>query len=260
MSHRLVTSSSNPRVAAARRLRRRSQREATGLILVEGERVISDALELGVVEALFSTPDAAGVASAAEVAGVRPLWVSASVLKSLSDAVTPQGAVAIARSPLIPAREVSSWDLVLVLDQVRDPGNAGTLLRAAVAAGASAVIFTLGSVDATNPKTVRASAGALFRVPVASGADLEQVAELAHGAGATVVGAETDAALSLYEADLRGPLVVVVGNEAQGLSGDRATLLDETVSIPMPGPQESLNVSLAGALVLFEAVRQRLSA
>ncbi|MGI8520738.1 MAG: TrmH family RNA methyltransferase, partial [Actinomycetota bacterium] len=174
------------------------------------------------------------------------------------DAVTPQGAVAIARSPLIPAPEISSWDLVLVLEQVRDPGNAGALLRAAVAAGASAVIFALDSVDATNSKTVRASAGALFRVPVAGGAALEQVAELAHGAGATVVGAETEAALSLYEADLRGPLVVVVGNEAHGLSGGRATLLDETVSIPMPGPQESLNVSLAGALVLFEAVRQRL--
>lgn len=259
MSHRLVTSSSNPRVAAARRLRRRSQREATGLLLVEGERVISDALELGVVEDLFATPDAAGVASAAEAEGVRPLWVSASVLKSLSDAVTPQGAVAIARSPLIPAPAVSSWDLVLVLDEVRDPGNAGTLLRAAVAAGASAVIFTEGSVDPTNPKTVRASAGALFRIPVASGAGLEQVAELAHGAGATMVGAAAEAERSLYGTDLSGPLALVVGNEAHGLSGDRRSLLDETVSIPMPGPQESLNVSIAGALVLFEAVRQRLS-
>ncbi|MDQ5874276.1 MAG: RNA methyltransferase [Actinomycetota bacterium] len=259
MSHRLVTSSSNPRVAAARRLRRRSQREATGLLLVEGERAISDALELGVVEDLFAKPDAAGVASAAEAGGVRPLWVSASVLKSLSDAVTPQGAVAVACSPLIPAPEVSSWDLVLVLDEVRDPGNAGTLLRAAVAAGASAVIFTEGSVDPTNPKTVRASAGALFRVPVASGAGLEQVAELAHRAGATMVGAAAEAERSLYDADLRGPLALVVGNEAHGLSGDRRALLDETVSIPMPGPQESLNVSIAGALLLFEAVRQRLS-
>ncbi|CAN5473717.1 RNA methyltransferase [soil metagenome] len=260
MSHRLVTSSSNPRVSAARRLRRRSQREATGLILVEGERVISDALELGVVEDLFVTPDAGGVASAAEERDVRPLWVSASVLRSLSEAVTPQGAVAIVRSPLISATDISSWSLVLVLDQVRDPGNAGTLLRAAVAAGASAVIFTEGSVDATNPKTVRASAGALFRVPVASGAELEKVAELAHGAGAAMVGAATEAALSLYEADLRVPLAVVVSNEAHGLSGDRRALLDETVSIPMPGPQESLNVSIAGALVLFEVVRQRLYA
>lgn len=247
-------------MAAARRLRRRSQREATGLILVEGERVISDALELGVVEDLFATPDAAGVASSAEVGGVRPLWVSASVLKSLSDAVTPQGAVAIARSPLIPLADVSSWDLVLVLDEVRDPGNAGTLLRAAVAAGASAVIFTEGSVDATNPKTVRASAGALFRVPVANGAGLEQVAELAHRAGAVMVGAAAEATLPLYEAALSGPIAVVVGNEAHGLSGDRSALLDETVRIPMPGPQESLNVSIAGALVLFEAVRQRLYA
>jgi RNA methyltransferase, TrmH family len=260
MSHRLVTSSSNPRVAAARRLRRRSQREATGLILVEGERVISEALALGVVEDLFVTADAAQLASDAEASDLRPLWVSTSVLRSLSDAVTPQGAVAMVRSPLIPLPEVSSWSLVLVLDRVRDPGNAGTLLRAAVAAGASAVIFTGGSVDPGNPKTVRASAGALFRVPVASGAGLEHVVELAHGAGATIVGAAASAKLSLYEADLRGPLAVVVGNEAHGLSGDRRDLLDETVRIPMPGPQESLNVSIAGALVLFEAVRQRLYA
>ena len=222
--------------------------------------MISDALELGVVEDLFATTEAAGVAAAAEVGGVRPLWVSASVLKSLSDAVTPQGAVAIARSPLIPVAEVSSWDLVLVLDGVRDPGNAGTLLRAAVAAGASAVVFTEGSVDATNPKTVRASAGALFRVPVANGAGLEEVAELAHRAGAVMVGAAAEATLPLYEAALSGPIAVVVGNEAHGLSGDRRALLDETLSIPMPGPQESLNVSIAGALVLFEAVRQRLYA
>ncbi|MDQ3659474.1 MAG: RNA methyltransferase [Actinomycetota bacterium] len=260
MSHRLVTSSANPRVAAARRLRRRSQRQATGLVLVEGERAISDALELGVVEDLFVTSEAEGVAAAAEARDLRPLWVSGSVMRSLSDTVTPQGAVGVARSPLIPVPDFSSWDLVLVLDEVSDPGNAGTLLRTAVAAGASGVVFTEGSVDPTNPKTVRACAGALFKVPVASGVKLEQVVDLASGAGATVVGAAASAERSLYETDLSGPLAVVVGNEARGLSEDRRTLLDEALSIPMPGPQESLNVSIAGALVLFEAVRQRLHA
>lgn len=258
MSHRLVTSTSNPRVAAARRLRRRSQRQATGLILIEGARVISDVLELGLVEDLFVTRGDAEVASTWEARGVRPVWVSASVLRSLSDAVTPQGAVAVARSPLVPAPDISSWSLVLVLHEVRDPGNAGTLLRAAVAAGASAAIFSEGSVDPTNPKTVRASAGALFRIPVASVTDLEQVAELAHDSGAVLVGAAPSAELSLYDADLRGPLAVVVGNEAHGLPGDLRGLLDQAVRIPMPGPQESLNVSIAGALVLFESVRQRL--
>jgi TrmH family RNA methyltransferase len=257
MSRRLVTSTSNPRVVSARRLRRRSERARSGRLLLEGERVILEALELGVVEDLFVLPDAAGISAASEAAGVPPLMVSGPVLKSLSETVHPQGAVAVARSPVVTARDLSSWDLVLVLDGVQDPGNAGTLLRTAVAAGASGVVFSKGSVEPGAPKTVRASAGALFRVPVATSRGLDEVAELGRVAGATLVGTAARAAPSLYEMDLRGPVALVLGNEARGLGPARRELLDIVVGIPMPGPQESLNVAVAGAVVMFEVVRQR---
>jgi RNA methyltransferase, TrmH family len=258
MSRRLVTSASNPRIASARRLRRRSERARSGRLLLEGERVILEALELGVVEDLFVLSDAGAIHAAAESASVPAVVVSEPVMRSLSDTVTPQGAVAVARSPVLKVAALTSWDLVLVLDAVRDPGNAGTLLRTAAAAGASGVVFTTGSVEAGAPKTVRSSAGALFRVPVATGDGLEEVAALAHKAGATLVGTAARAARSLYEVDLRGPLALVVGNEAWGLPPERRGLLDVVASIPMPGPQESLNVAVAGSVALFEAVRQRL--
>ena len=220
--------------------------------------MILEALELGVVEDLFVLSDAGAIHAAAESASVPAVVVSEPVMRSLSDTVTPQGAVAVARSPVLKVAALTSWDLVLVLDAVRDPGNAGTLLRTAAAAGASGVVFTTGSVEAGAPKTVRSSAGALFRVPVATGDGLEEVAALAHKAGATLVGTAARAARSLYEVDLRSPLALVVGNEAWGLPPERRGLLDVVASIPMPGPQESLNVAVAGSVALFEAVRQRL--
>jgi TrmH family RNA methyltransferase len=184
--------------------------------------------------------------------------VTEPVLKSLADTTTPQGVVAVVEIRAIDLHELAAGaSLLLVLAGVRDPGNAGTLLRSAFAAGADGVVFAAGAVDPLHPKTVRASAGAVFRVAVAREKGLGDVLGVLRGAGLTVVGADASAPERFDRTDFTRRTVLVVGNEAWGLPPEAKDLLDEVVGIPMPGPAESLNVGIAGSILLFECVRQR---
>jgi TrmH family RNA methyltransferase len=148
-------------------------------------------------------------------------------------------------------------DLVLVLGEVRDPGNAGTLARSALAAGASGAVFVTGTVDPFGPKTIRASAGTIFHLPIVISVALDEALDELRARGMQLLGAEARAHRSIYEADLRAPTAVVVGNEAWGLPDGARELVDEVVSIPMRGPVESINAGIAGSVMLFEAARQR---
>jgi TrmH family RNA methyltransferase len=204
-----------------------------------------------------TVPGARSLGAAAAQQGVPVVRVTASVIKALSDSTTPQGVVATARlRPTTLAQLPEGVDLVLVLAQVRDPGNAGTLVRSAVAAGAGAVVFTSGTVDPLGPKTARAAAGALFEVPVIS-AELHDALAGLRAMGFTTIGSDAGALTSYDEIDLTGRVALVVGNEAWGMGGEAPRALEKLVSIPMPGRMESLNVAVAGSILLFEAVRQR---
>jgi TrmH family RNA methyltransferase len=190
--------------------------------------------------------------------GVPLVPVSEAVLESLCDTTTPQGMAAVVRMGRAAPEEVpSDASLVLILAELRDPGNAGTLIRSALAAGASAVVFTRGSVDPWHPKTVRAAAGTLFHVPVTRAHALEETVSQLRAAGVVVIGADATSRRPLDSVDLTRRIAFVVGNEAWGLPSDMRHLLDEDIGIPMPGPVESLNVGIAGSILLFEAVRQR---
>jgi RNA methyltransferase, TrmH family len=178
------------------------------------------------------------------------------VIASLSETSTPQGIVAVARKRTIPVSEISG-DLVLVLSNVRDPGNAGTLVRSAVASGASAVVFCSGSVDPFNPKSVRSTAGLLFHLDLVTGVVLSEVAETLKRKSLSMVGADATSTTKPDEVDMSGPVALVLGNESWGIEGQERALLDQVTGIPMPGPAESLNVGIAGSILLFEAVRQR---
>ncbi len=195
-------------------------------------------------------------ADLAGLAGGRVTPVGESVLRAISDASTPQGIVARVAMPE-PVDVSDGADPVVVLAQVRDPGNAGTLVRSAVAAGAGAVVFSKGSVDPFGPKTVRASAGALFRVPIVRDADLLSTLGNLRESGVFLIGASARGSASYDEVDLTRRTAFVLGNEAWGLEPEITARLDEIVSIPMPGPVESLNVGIAGSILLFETVRQR---
>jgi TrmH family RNA methyltransferase len=257
----MITSTTNPRIQAARRLRRRSGRDDAGEYLLEGARAVAAALDAGApVRAVFLDPEGAAadaVEAAAARAGLPVTHVSERVVAALSESPSPQGAVAVMVAPRDCLDSVGEIDLVLVLAGVADPGNAGTLVRSAVAARAGAVVFTKGSVDVTNSKTVRAAAGNLWHVPIVRDADIAEVGAGLKARGFTILGADASAPRGHHEVDLRGPVALVVGNEAWGLPDDARALLDDVVSIRMPGPAESLNAAIAGSLLLFEAVRQR---
>ena len=203
-------------------------------------------------------PDAGALTAAAEAAGAVVTRATPGVLEALSEAATPQGVVAVVEMGDSPLSSLPAGaDLVLVLDRIRDPGNAGTLVRSAVAAGAAAVVFTTGSVDVYSPKTVRASAASLFRATIVRDAALAEVSAHLSERGFVVVGADAGAETPYDSLDYTRPVAFVVGNEAWGIPEEDRALLTDAVTIPMPGDAESLNAGIAGSMLLFEAVRQR---
>ena len=202
-----------------------------------------------------SGSDTSDLVGKAEAAGVRVAEVPEAVIALLADTRTPQGVVAVARVPGASIPEDAS--LVVVLADVRDPGNAGTLVRTAYAAGADAIVFGSGAVDPFNAKTLRAASGAAFHVPVIRDVPLESILDTLSRRGIRTIGTAVSAGRRYDEIDLTAPVAFVLGNEAWGIPADLEAHLAESVSIPMPGPMESLNVATAGAILLFEAVRQR---
>jgi RNA methyltransferase, TrmH family len=258
----VITSTRNRTVVAAARLKKRGIREQRGLFLVEGAQAAGEALEAGVLESLFVTSDAGGrvpeVVRAAREVGVPVTEVASQVMAHLTSTVTPQGLVGEARFVDVPIDRVPVVKgVVPVLCSVRDPGNAGTILRSADAAGAAGVVFTTGSVDVYNGKTVRASAGSLFHVPVVREVSAEAAVETLREAGATVLAAAADGEIDAHEADLSGPTALLFGNEAWGLGSEVRALADGSIRVPIEGRAESLNLAAAAALLLFEAARRR---
>jgi TrmH family RNA methyltransferase len=183
-------------------------------------------------------------------------WVDDGALTSLSDSVSPGGVVALCRYVDVPlAAALAGARLVAICAAVRDPGNAGTVIRCADAAGADAVVLAGSSVDAYNPKTVRASAGSLFHLPIAVEPSVGAAVRAARDAGLTVLAADGSGEVGLYDAPLAGPTAWLFGNEAWGLPPEHAALADLRVAIPIHGRAESLNLSTAAALCLYESAR-----
>lgn len=243
-----------------RRIRRiRDRRKVGDSLLIEGPRYLQAALEAGVqvegvllAEAWEPPPSLEPLLSQA---GVPRYGVAASVLAELAETQTPQGVLAVAafREQSLADLPLDNDPLLLVLAGVGDPGNVGTLIRSAHAAGARAVLRTPGTAGIHSGKVVRSSAGSLFALPqVLLG---ESWAEFLRQRGIRLIGADAHAPRLAYEMDLRGPLALILGNEAHGLPAD---LPLERVRLPMPGGAESLNVAVAGSILLYEAVRQRL--
>jgi TrmH family RNA methyltransferase len=252
------------RVKEARKLSRRSVRTERRLFLADGPKAVEGALgRPGCVAEVFATPEAtqryAALADLAATAGAGWVLVDERALASLSDSVTPAGVVAVCHAldrPLADLLEAAPR-LVAVCADVRDPGNAGTVVRCADAAGADLVVLAGTSVDAYNPKTVRASVGSLFHVPLAVEPDAVATIATLRAAGLTVLATAGDGEAGLYEVDLDGPTAWLFGNEAHGLRADLAALADHRVAIPIHGRAESLNLSTAAALCLYESARRR---
>jgi len=197
------------------------------------------------------------VGALAEACGVPVLATSERVIAALSETATPQGCVAVVRTPQASLEVAAGADLVLLLAEVRDPGNAGTLIRSAAALGAGCVVVSSASVDVWSSKTVRASAGAVWRLPVVAEAPLDDTVAALRSFGFVVLGTDPRAAVPVDHEDLTRRIAFVVGNESRGVGEEVRRLVDRDVSIPMSGLAESLNAGVAGSVLLFEAARQR---
>jgi RNA methyltransferase, TrmH family len=248
-----ITSTSNARIREFASLSRARTRRDLGLHLVEGPNAVREALAAGVVTEVFVTSHAPVI----EVPdGVAVTSVTEAVLAKLADATSPQGVVAVARTRPTDLGEVVGAGLLVVLHEVADPGNAGTILRTADAAGAAGVVLTAGSVDPYSPKAVRSAAGSSYHLPIVTGVTLADVATACRAAGQRVLGLDALATDEVRTLETAGsPLALVLGNEAHGLPTDSHPHLDGLVAVPIHGRAESLNVAAAAAIAIYAAAR-----
>jgi TrmH family RNA methyltransferase len=255
-----------PRVVAAARLHRRRDREATGRFLVEGPQAVREALtDPATVHELFATAEAAGrhgdLVAAARDHGVRVSAITGDVAGALAETKTPQGLFAVCdqRDQSLPTALRPPPRLAAVLIGIRDPGNAGTVLRTADAAGAGLVAFAGEAVDPYNGKCVRASAGSLFHVDLVRCPDPAAAVAALRGAGLRVLAAaasgETDLDLLIDAGDLATPTAWLFGSEAHGLPPALAAAADVRVRVPIHGRAESLNLGAAAAVCLYASAR-----
>ena len=217
------------------------------MVVVEGPVLLADALAAGwTIEAQYVAP------GGQPVPGVMPVHTLApGVLERVATTEHPQPVIGVVQWREADPQLVTSAEFVVVAHELADPGNAGTVLRSAEAAGADLVVFTPGSVDVRNPKVVRASAGALFRVPVLVDMPLESLRHERR----RLWGTSSHHGMPYDQADLTGPVALVVGNEARGLPAD--AVVDDWLTIEHRGRSESLNVAMAATVLCFEVSRQR---
>jgi len=260
-----ITSPTNSRIKALVKLRKRRQRDETRTFIVEGYRELLRLVDGGfsirtlfVCEDMFVGSNEPGLVERCRSAGAEIVDVASDPFSKASYRDRPEGLLAIADQfdTNISRIPLDGDPLVLVVESIEKPGNLGTMLRTAEAAGLSGVIVADATTDPFNPNVVRASLGMIFSVPLAITDTPTAIASLRR-AGVRIVATTPDAALPYFEADLTGPTALVVGSEQYGLTSAWIEEADTRVAIPMPGSADSLNAAMAAGIVVFEAVRQR---
>ena len=260
-----ITSTTNPRIKALVRLRDRRERDSTGRFVIEGYRELSRAIQAAIrIETLYVCPalylggNEAALVDGAQRCGAEIIAVTEEPFRKASYRERPEGLLAVAPrfGTGVDRIPVSGNPLVLVAESIEKPGNLGTMLRTAEAAGASGVIVADPTTDPFNPNVVRASLGTLFTVPLAVTDSSAAVAHL-RTTGIRILAATPAGTEAYYAVDMTGPVAVVIGSEQYGLSHAWLDAADAVVMIPMPGSVDSLNAAMAAGILLFEALRQR---
>ena len=264
----LISSRSNKTVKYLKGLGLARNRQREGRFLIEGVRIIEEAIENpGCVERLIVTPQAASsdrqaaLFETARERGIETMWVADRVIDYLSETKTSQGIMAQVR-PVdfsIDDLEQGQTPLIVVAHLLQDPGNLGTIVRVAEAAGAGGVVITPGTVDFFNPKALRATMGSIFRLPTYRADSLEEFLVHFREKGYQVVAAMVSGRKKYFEVNLMKPTILLLGQEAAGLPAEAYRLSDTKVSIPMATMIDSLNVASAAGIILYEAVRQKYS-
>lgn len=259
----LVTSSQHPKVKYIHRLFRRRFRDREGVFIIEGVRFLEEALDAGwPLELVLFSPrlETSGrgrlLLSRLADSALPLLPVTDGLMAGLAGTETPQGVLAVARrregQPLAPGRP----NLVLLVDGLQDPGNLGTIIRTADAAAVGQVILLKGTVDLYNPKTLRATMGSLFHLPVVQAPGREEILAGLEAAGYQLAVGDPSGDVYPREVDFSGPIALAVGSEAGGVGPDLRQRARWRVRIPMPGRAESLNAAVAAGILLYEAVRR----
>ena len=255
----MISSTHNPKLKLIRALQGRTkERRAAGAFLAEGIRLVEEAVNSNWPIRFVLFDETLNERGISQVTGLRSRGVDVeeiptSLMRSLSETESPQGMLAVLE--LTHLQIPTSPNFVLIPDQIRDPGNLGTLLRTAAAAGVQAVLLPPETTDAFAPKVVRSGMGAHFRLPIVS-MGWDEIQHFCQVAGQQIYLAEMEGR-SCWEADLRQPLALVIGGEADGASESARKLANEKIAIPMSQNIESLNAGVAGSVLMFEVVRQR---
>jgi TrmH family RNA methyltransferase len=260
-----ISSTHNPHVQQVRALlNQKSARTEAGLFVVEGVRLAEEALTSGCkpMQAFYSQAlkeRGMKLVEAFTAQGSEIFELAVPVLESLSDTETSQGILLVLKQAETSLPAVT--DFALVLDQIRDPGNLGTILRSAAAAGVKVVFLPPGTADAFAPKVVRAGMGAHFRLTIhnADWAEITRYCKETCRTPLKLLLAESGGGKACWQMDLKAPLALIIGGEAEGASAEARQATDELIYIPMPGQFESLNAAVAAGILLFEIVRQRSS-
>ena len=256
----MITSTSNAKIKQVRSLLSRAKnRHEAGLFVIEGVRLAEEALMAGEVPELLLYSENLSergqkLLNQIEGDGVEIEEVAEHVMESVSDSRTPQGILMVL--PIIKKPLPKKLDLILIADQVHDPGNMGTILRGAASAGVQAVLCTPNSVDLYSPKVLRAGMGAHFKLAVHS-MDWDEIVKICMENNLQIYLSDADNGVDYTDVDLSSPNAIIIGGEAEGASAEARKIADQVISIPMPGGGDSINAAMAATLLMFEASRQR---
>jgi TrmH family RNA methyltransferase len=265
MPYRIVQSKQNSRLKELRAALARPGSGDRGLAGIEGPNLLDEALRSGLpIDTVFVAQGSERLLDGLRIpSDAQILALPQATLTSALATETPQPIAALVRPPLwawehLLVQDEKKTPLVLVLAGLQDPGNLGTILRSAEAFGATGIVALTGTVSAWNPKAVRASAGSVFRVPYITSTAEDCIPRL-HRAEATIFATGSRAALEVHQANLARSVAIIIGNEGNGVAPELASRADAAITIPCPGPVESLNAAVAASVLLYEAARQRAS-
>ncbi len=260
-----IQSSQNNTIKEIKALHMKKNRDARGLYFVEGIRFVSDAIDneqdivsIVISDKLDSLNGGKELIERATAVCKDCSCVSEKLFKEISDTQTPQGILAVLKKrEFVLDTVIGQGSSVVVLDTLQDPGNVGTIIRTADAAGVSAVILTKGCVDLYSPKVLRSTMGSVFHLPIFEGLYMNETIGLLKQSGYKVIASHLAGQNNYFDEDLTCKSAIIIGNEANGISEETSKLADRLVKIPMPGKAESLNASIAASIMIYEIVRQK---
>jgi TrmH family RNA methyltransferase len=262
-----ITSSQNPLIKEIKSLNSRKNRSKKGLFIIEGIKFFIEALNeeekiirIFMSEQFLSTSESKEILVKAAARNIKTYMLPDRLFKGISDTESPQGILAVIKAKHHNINQLpAEGNLLIILEALQDPGNMGTIIRTADAAGFTGIVVSQGCVDIYNPKVLRSTMGSVFHIPLFFTNNLGETIQTLKSKGIKIYGTHLKGASNYFELDMRSDIAIVIGNESKGISDETAALADALVKIPMIGKAESLNASIAAGLLMYESVRQLLN-